>query len=176
MKYPKFFLFIITIIVAYIIFKGNSLFGLGDFINKAGYLGVFICGILYAYGFTSAFAVAVFLILGDGFNVVTVALIGGLGSFLGDLVIFKFIKGAFSDEVDKLSKEKIVLYISKKIPRFFSRYFVPVIGVIIIASPLPDEIGVSLLAVSKKMTPKVFYFVSFLLNTLGILAILLIGR
>jgi len=43
----------------------------------------------------------------------------------------------------------------------------PVIGAIIIASPFPDEIGVSLVGISKIKTYQ-FLLVSFILNAIGI--------
>ena len=46
----------------------------------------------------------------------------------------------------------------------------PIIGAIIIASPFPDEIGVSLMGLSKLSTPK-FIFISYILNSIGLFLI-----
>ena len=45
----------------------------------------------------------------------------------------------------------------------------------IIASPLPDEIGVTMIAASKSISAKVFSVISYVLNTAGIFVILMIG-
>jgi len=50
--------------------------------------------------------------------------------------------------------------------KYFS-WTLPVIGAIIIASPFPDEIGVSLMGISKMKTYQ-FILISFLLNAIGI--------
>ena len=91
------------------------------------------------------------------------------------MFIFNFIRYSFADEIYKLSKEKIILYINHKTPSLFKKYLIPVIAGFIIASPLPDEIGVSLLAASKTISMKIFSVVSYALNTAGIFVILGIG-
>ena len=53
---------------------------------------------------------------------------------------------------------------------FHSKYFnwmLPIIGAIIIASPFPDELGVSLIGLSKLSTGK-FILLSYVLNSIGI--------
>ena len=94
---------------------------------------------------------------------------------VGDLIIFKFIRYSFADEIDKFSKEKAINRLNNKIPNLLKKYFVPVLAGFIIASPLPDEIGVSLLATSRSISTKFFSILSYVLNTAGIFIILLIG-
>jgi uncharacterized membrane protein YdjX (TVP38/TMEM64 family) len=50
-------------------------------------------------------------------------------------------------------------------------WFLPVAGAIIIASPFPDEVGVSLMGLSK-IKPWRFALLSFILNTAGIYILL----
>lgn len=102
-------------------------------------------------------------------------MIGGLGALLGDLFIFNFIRHSFNDEVKKLYREKLIIYASHKTPGFLKRYLLPVAAGFIIASPLPDEIGVTMLAALKSISVKVFSVISYVLNTAGIFAILAIG-
>ena len=59
-----------------------------------------------------------------------------------------------------------------------SRYIawtLPIIGVFILASPLPDELGVSLLGISKISEAK-FIFISYVSNAVGILMIASVAR
>ena len=176
MKYPKFSLLLLSFFVAYILFYGKNYLHLQDFLMYLGYIGVFLSGILYSYGFTAGFAISIFLIIGEYQNIYLAGLIGGLGALVGDLIIFRFIRGSFLDEVKKLSKEKIIRKIERNSPAFFKKYLIPVIACFIIASPLPDEIGVSLLAVSIKVSESKFYIISYVLNTIGIFLILGIGN
>ena len=175
-KYPKLLLLFITFLIAYLLFYGRTYLAFYDFIIFMGYAGTFIAGIFFAYGFTAAPATAILLILTKEQNILLAGFIGGFGALIGDLIIFNFIRHSLDDEIKKLSREKIVLYINHKTPNLFKKYLVPVLAGFIIASPLPDEIGVSLLAASRTISIKTFSVISYILNTAGIFAILFIGN
>lgn len=175
MKYPKFLLLFITFLIAYLLFNGGTNPRFHLFVVSLGLLGTFLTGILFTYGFTAAPATAIFLILAKEQNILLAGLVGGLGALLGDLFIFNFIRHSFKDEVRKLYGEKLVVYINHKTPTFLKRYFLPVFAGFIIASPLPDEIGVAMIAASKYISAKVFSVISYALNTAGIFAILMVG-
>lgn len=174
-KYPKFLLLFLTFLLAYLIFDGRAYPPLNDFLLSTGYFGTFLAGIMFAYGFTAAPATAVLLILGKGQNILLAGLIAGFGALVSDLLIFRFVEHSMSDEIRKLSKEKISLYINRKTPSILKKYLIPVVAGFIIASPLPDEIGVSLLAASRTISLKIFLVISYLLNTIGIFSIFYIG-
>ena len=175
-KYPKFLLLFLTFIIAYLLFYERTYQPFHDFVISLGYGGIFIAGALFAYGFTAAPATAIFLILAKEQNILLAGFIGGFGALIGDLIIFNFIRYSFADEIKRLSKEKAVLYINHKTPNIFKKYLLPVVAGFIIASPLPDEIGVSLMAASGNISMKIFSIVSYMLNTAGILIILFIGN
>ncbi len=174
-KYPKFLLIFITFLIAYLLFYQRTYPPLHDFVISLGYGGTFIVGALFAYGFTAAPATAILLILAKEQNIVLAGLIAGLGALISDLIIFNFIRYSFADEIKKLSKEKAVLYINHKTPNIFKKNLLPVVAGFIIASPLPDEIGVTLLAASRNISMKIFSVISYMLNTAGIFVILMIG-
>lgn len=175
-KYPKFLLLFITFLIAYLLFNGRTNPKFYLFVVSLGILGTFLTGVLFTYGFTSAPATAIFLILAKEQNILLAGLVGGLGALLGDLLIFNFIRSSFKDEVKKLYREKLIVYANHKTPSFLKRYFLPVVAGFIIASPLPDEIGVTMLAAFKSISGKIFLILSYSLNTAGILMILLIGK
>ena len=175
LKYPKFSLLTLTIIAAYLIFDGRNVLVFDDALLSLGYFGTFITGIFYAYGFTAAPATAIFLILAKEQNILIAGLIGGLGALLSDLLIFKFIRHSFSDEIEKLRNEKLFMAINWTIPKQVKSFFFPVLAAFIIASPLPDEMGVPLMAASTRISARAFSAISFSLNTFGIFMILLIG-
>ena len=174
-KYPKFLLLLITFLIAYLLFYERTNMPFHNFIISLGYAGTFIAGILFAYGFTAASATAILLILAKEQNIYLAGFIGGFGALVGNLIIFNFVRYSLDDEIKKLSKEKIVSYINHKTPNLIKRYLIPVLAGFIIASPLPDEIGVSLLATSRTISMKIFSVISYTLNTAGIFVILGIG-
>jgi len=174
-KYPKFLLLILTFVAAYLLFRGRNFLPLHNFLLSLGYIGTFLAGILFVYGFTAAPATAILLILAKEQSILSAGFIAGFGALLGDLIIFQFIRHSFADELEKLSKEKITLYLNNKAPNVLKKYTLPVIAGFIIASPLPDEIGVSLLASVKVISIEVFSLMTYLLNTIGIFVILIVG-
>ena len=174
-KYPKLLLLLLTFAIAYLIFKERTFLPFHNLLLSMGYLGTFLAGILFVYGFTAAPATAILLIVAKEQNIILAGFIAGVGALFGDLIIFKFIRHSFADELEKLSKERIIAHLNHKTPALLKKYFVPVLAGFIIASPLPDEIGVSLLAASRQISVELFSLVSYLLNTAGIFIILLIG-
>ena len=137
-------------------------------LGTLGYFGAFVGGMLFVSTFTVATGAVILLVLAESLQPIEIGLIAGLGAVLGDLAIFKFVK-------NKLTKELVYIYNHINGHKHFTRvlhskYFswtLPVIGALIIASPLPDELGVSLLGISK-MKSLQFLLISFALNAVGI--------
>jgi uncharacterized membrane protein YdjX (TVP38/TMEM64 family) len=179
-KYPKLLLLIFSIIIAIILFySGKNYTPVHNSILSLGYVGSFFIGLFYAYGFTAPSATAILLILAKEQSIILTGLIAGLGAILSDLLIFLFIRYSFSDEIDKLEKEKIIKYLEKEeriIFGHYRKYVLPVFAGFLIASPLPSEIGIALIATLKKVSIKRFIILAYLLHTFGILLILLIGN
>jgi len=162
-------------VIAYILFADTSYAPLHDTLVFLGYFGTFLAGFLYAYAFTAAPAAAILLILAKEQNILFAGFIAGVGALLSDLVIFHFIRHGFSDEVQKLSKEKIVQYAQRKIPDSIRKYLFVSLAGFLIASPLPTEIGVTLMASVKSISTRKFSIIAYSLHTSAIFIILLIG-
>ncbi len=174
-KYPKFLLLLLTFVAAYFIFEERNFLPFHNLLLSLGYFGTFLTGIFFVYGFTAAPATAILLILGKDQNILISGLIAGLGALVGDLIIFKFVKHYFSDEIKRLAEEKPLVYAQSIIPNPIKRYFIILFAGFIIASPLPDEVGISLLAGATNISIKMFSFFSYVINTIGIFIILIIG-
>lgn len=175
-KYPKFITLILTIILACVIFKIGNLSFISEPLLSLGYFGTFLSGILLAYSFTAAPAVAVLLILEKGQNIFLATLVGGFGALVADLIVFKLIRNSFKNEIKKLSHEKSLRHLEKKIPNKAKRYLMLMTAELFLASPLPDEIGVTLFSLYKHISARRFAIISYITHFVGILIILLIGR
>ena len=173
-KYPKFTLLLFSFFVAYLLFSWRSSLPFQDVLLTLGYPSAFLIGLLFSYGFTTSTAIVFLLMLAKDYNIFLFGLIAGMGALTSDLLIFTFIRSSFTDEIKEISNEKPVKKLRHMIHGHLKKYLLPVLAGFIIASPLPDEIGVCLLAASK-ISPRVFSLLSYLLNTLGIIAILAIG-
>ena len=176
-KYPKLFLLILFIILAYILFQNTKISSLISNLGSLSYLGVFIAGMLFAFGFSAPFAVGFFITLNPS-NILLYGIIGGLGALTSDLLIFNFIKISFQDEFNKLKKEKAIKKFNQIIGTGFGgevrKYLMYIFAGILIASPLPDEAGVTMLAGLTKIKQSVLAIIGFTLNTIGIIFLLAI--
>jgi len=145
----------------------SLLLHLGNF----GYIGAFIAGILFVSTFTVSTSALILLILTETLSPIEIGLIAGLGAVVGDMIIFHLLKDNLSDEIEDVYNHMDRKKHIKKL--FHTKYFnwmLPIIGIIIIASPFPDELGVSLIGLSKLNTSK-FILLSYLLNSAGIFLI-----
>ncbi len=175
-KYPKLSLFIISVILVYILFSGLTYTPLHNTLVFMGYFGTFLAGLLYPYALTSAAGTGILLILAKEQNVLLAGLIAGIGALISDVIIFLFVKHGFSDEVKKLSKEKVVRAINLRIPDSLRVYLTAAWACVLIASPLPTEIGIMLITSIKNMSAKKFVIMIYALHASAIFIILLIGR
>ncbi|MBI2045507.1 hypothetical protein HYT23_05605 [Candidatus Pacearchaeota archaeon] len=173
--YPKSFLLIIAILTAYLLFKNSSISSWINSLESITYLGTFIAGMLLAFPFSVGF----FLALNQP-NILQTAIIGGFGALMADLLIFNIIKVSFNDEFQRLKETEIIKDIDKIIKKDFGKrlehYILYAFAGILIATPLPDEAGMSMLAGLTHIKQKVLALISFVLHTFGILMIILIGN
>lgn len=139
-------------------------------IGSAGYIGAFLAGILYGTAFTSSLATVILFKLGLNLNPILAAIIAGLGTGLYDFAIFALFKREQHHGFVGTIREKIIRHASA-IPQWLTN----TLGLIIIASPLPDELSAGLLSFT---IPKAWQFagVSWLANTLGAFFIISMGR
>jgi uncharacterized membrane protein YwaF len=175
-KYPKLTLFIATVLLVYFLFSGVLYEPLHNVLVYLGYFGTFLAGVLYPYSFTSVAATAILLIIAKTQNVLYAGLVASFGALLSDLAIFFFVKRSFGDEVQRLSKEPAIQRLSNWIRPSVRMPLVVALASILIASPLPTEIGIMLMASVKKMSTKKFAVIVYVLHVSAIYVILLIGN
>ncbi len=136
-------------------------------VGEWGYVGAVIAGMFSVMTFTVAPALVVLYYLSERLNIIELMLLAGFGSVLGDFLIFSFFKDKVFVEL-----EPIITRLSRRpfMHIFHSPYFAwmtPVAGALIIASPFPDELGVTLLSASK-LKKWQFVLLSFVLNSVGL--------
>ncbi len=169
-RYKNLTLLIISFVLALFLSRQeafhNFLLNLGDL----GYIGAFLAGILFVSTFTISTGAVILLVLAEKLSPIELGIIAGAGAVIGDLLIFKFVKDNLISEVEPIYNQLGGKHLTSLLHTKYFSWSLPVIGAIIIASPLPDEIGVSLLGISKMKTFK-FLIISFILNAIGIFLI-----
>jgi hypothetical protein len=177
-KYPKLFLIVGMIFLSYYIFKNPEISNQISILKELSYMGIFISGAFLSFGFSAPFAIG-FLVVSNPQNVFLATLFGALGAMISDVVIFKVIKFSFMNEFRELERTKTIKKIEKIVNKNFSvkikHYLLYLFAGIIIATPLPDEAGVSMLAGLTTIKPKILAITSFLLHAITIFLILILS-
>lgn len=167
---------ILSIVVAIVLVQTQILATLLSSAQEYKLFGSFFAGMFFTSIFTTAPSIVALGEIAQMQSVVHVAFFGALGALVGDLIIFKFIKDRLSEHLMEIMKHQVAGTKFKfRHHLTFYRYLTFLVGGIIIASPLPDEIGIGLLGLSK-MNMKLFVTVAFLGNFIGILLIGLVAN
>ncbi|MCX6749511.1 MAG: hypothetical protein NTW17_02070 [Candidatus Pacearchaeota archaeon] len=178
-RYPKLALICISIVVSFFLFGNAQVQSIISGLNSLTYLGIFIAGLLFSFGFSTPLAIGFFLTASPE-NIFLATFIGGVGAMLSDLLIFHFIKFSVMDEFNRLEKTKpmkmMIDEIDKDIKKKIRNYLAFFLAGIIIASPLPDELGVGMLAGLTAIKPKILALISFIMNSVGIFLMLWLGN
>ncbi|MDP1719245.1 MAG: hypothetical protein Q8L24_02350 [bacterium] len=131
--------------------------------------GIFIAGLFYTSILTMAPAAVVLGEFATSVPPFFIALIGALGSVVGDSILLFVVKKEEAD-VDQVFK----YYRLSRLRNFYHlrsvRIGMGIAGFMVIASPLPDELGLALMGASGIKRP-LFFMISYSANFVGILAV-----
>lgn len=144
-------------------------------IGGTGYIGAFLMGMLLTSVFTAAPAAVVLFNLADTLHPIEIALLAGAGAMLGDYIIYRFIKDEVFTELEPLFHKITTHKITKLYYTPYFMWLTPILGLIFIASPGPDEVGIGLLGLSK-IERWQFLLVTFLLNFIGIFIVVILAK
>ncbi len=181
LEYPKLLFFLLSCVSAYVLFRSGDISTLTHVLNGKGYWSAFAGGVLFSFGFTSAFGIAIFATIATDVNPYLAGLVGGIGAFLSDFCIFQFVRFSLQDEIGKFRETRIFKYIYSLVHHQYiservRQYFLWSIAGLVIASPLPDEFGITMISGISNMRKSTFMMLCLCLNTAGILLILLAAR
>ncbi len=152
-----------------------SSLGLIDFVVHAFQdyyiLSSFIAGIFFTSVFTLAPASVALVHIAQSAPIGGVVVWGGIGAMCGDLILFFFVRDRFTEDLKKIFPRSKMRHILQSFHLGFLKWIAPIVGALIIASPLPDEFGITLLGMSK-IKLSLLIPVSIVMNMLGIYALI----
>lgn len=144
-----------------------------------GYLiaGSFLAGVFWTSAFTVVPASVALLEISRMNSIWPVAVAASAGAFFADVIIFRFIKDDLDEDIiDFIQHSRFHFHRFRflwKLKAF--RWMFSILGAIIIASPLPDDIGLAIMGLSKTNT-HFFILTSVFLNFIGILTLVLVFK
>lgn len=167
---------LLSIVIAVILVKTDVLIKILISTQELKFLGSFITGMFFTSVFTTAPAIVTLGEIARANSILPTAIFGAMGAVVGDLIIFRFVRDRFSEHLMEIIKHQGA---GKRIKLLFKlkifRWLTFLVGGLIIASPLPDELGIGLLGFSKMRTSW-FIPLSFTFNFIGILLIGLVAK
>lgn len=166
------------LLIAYVCFITIVLFSLSPLLPKLtdklqllGLFGAFFGGMMYVSTFTFSAGVVTLLILAPSYNIFLITAVASAGALTSDLLIFKFVSDDLESEIRDIWIRLGGQHVMKVLNiRVFS-WILPLLGAIIVASPFPDELGISLMGLSKMKASRFIPLVYFL-NSIGIFLII----
>lgn len=167
---------VLSIIAAFLLIKTGLI---GEFLSLTQglwFLDSFIAGLFFTSIFTTAPAIAAFgQIAQASQSMLPVVIFGGLGALCGDLIIFRFMRDRLDKDIINLinhsGNNKLRLIFQMKVFRWLTFF----LGALVISSPLPDELGLAMMGLSKTKT-SILIPISFIFNSIGILIIGFIAK
>lgn len=163
------FIIIASVLVAIYMARNDII---THFIGVVGFYPIeaFFAGVFFTSLLTITPAGVAFAEMATVVPPVYLALWGAAGAVVGDLILFLFVRDSISQDLMSLLRGPWMRKIRALFKSPFLSWAVPLCGALVIASPLPDEIGLAMLGLSK--TDLRFLIpISYAMNFLGILFI-----
>ncbi|MBI4095956.1 MAG: hypothetical protein HY438_03790 [DPANN group archaeon] len=164
-------LIVSSLIIASLILTSEFVKNILNNLGEYGYIGTLIASSFYSDVFTVGPSAAILLLLSPTQNIFIFSTLGAFGAMFSDYVLFKIFGKTIGKSMVRLNG-RIAL---KKHTLHIVRKLGPIVAFFIILSPLPDELGLSILSILKYPDRKVLVL-SFAANWLGIFLIGLAGR
>lgn len=149
----------------------SAIAGMGDYRE----VGVFAAGAFFTSILTTAPAIAALSEFALYMPAWQVALFGAMGSVVGDILIFRFVRSNLTARIVRAGFSPGIRLIGRAIAAGPLWWLGPLAGGIVIASPLPDELGLLMMGLSHIRTGT-FIVLSFAANAVGIYAIVTLAQ
>jgi hypothetical protein len=130
----------------------------------------FVIGILFTSILTTTPAIIALAELSSYVPAWKLALIGGAGAVCGDVMIFRFVRSPLVTYIVRTASHPWMVRLGRTLAKGPFWWVIPALGAVIIASPLPDELGLIMMGLSHIRTAT-FIALSFTMNAAGIFAI-----
>ena len=164
------FLVTVSVFVSIWIIRLGLLQNIVSVLAETKLLAAFISGIFFTSAFTIAPAAIVLAGLSTHVPIISFAFWGACGALVGDLTIFLLVRDRFAEDIMDVLKATKAKKISHFFHKGFFRWLSPIIGAIVIVSPLPDEVGLTMMGFAKTKLALLIP-ISFTMNFIAVLLV-----
>ncbi len=135
----------------------------------------FIAGVFFTSILTTAPAIVSLGELGQHIAPWKVAVFGAAGAICGDILLFRFLHSPLANYILKVAVHPRWRRAGIALEKSGFWWIVPLLGAAIIASPLPDELGLLMMGLSG-MRIWSFVVLAYVMNVLGIYTIIITAQ
>jgi hypothetical protein len=146
-----------------------------EFSTSLGLASAFIAGMFYVSLFTAAPAVIMLAELSKTIDTIPLILFASIGSVVGDLIILKIFRDNIYEEMKYLGQKLGIGIKIKKSQRKAVSWLMALVGIFVLGSPLPDEVGIAMLGMTQYSKARIL-LVAFVANFVGIAIIVFAAR
>ncbi len=138
-----------------------------EFILHMGLGAAFIAGLIFISTFAAPFAATVLLILAEKFSLANIAIVAALGAITADFTIFNLAKDGLASEITPIYEKFGKNHFHNVLRTKHFRWLFPVLGAILILTPVPHDVGINLMGIHKLKSYQ-FVMISTLVNVVGL--------
>lgn len=160
-------LVVVGLIFAYVLAKSHVIAYFANLTADFTVVSSFIVGLFFTSILTTTPAIIAIAEFSDYVSPLLLALVGGAGAVCGDLLIFRFIRSPLAHYIVRLADHSRLQKIGRALNKGPLWWVVPAFGALVIASPLPDELGLLMMGLSRIRIPQ-FIILAYCMNTIGI--------
>lgn len=163
----------ISLIVGFVLLLDTALVqALLGYVEHMGIPGIVLAGLMFVSFFSATPAVILLLAFADNYNPLVIAFWAAIGSAIGDWIILKFFDERIAYELMPIARKFNLMRYIRQLRKKKARERSTLIGMFMIASPFPDEVGIAMLGLAHLPTISLL-IITFLLNAAGILILIL---
>lgn len=166
---------LISFLIAFLLYQLGIFHEIVRSLDGYGYIGAFLGGMFFVSVFTAAPAGVILLTLSETYPIIPICILAGMGAVVGDFIILFFLSKGAQEVTPILSEDRGIRKVIKTLRHTKYRFLLTLVGAAIIASPLPDEIGLALMGASQ-LPIAATAAITFILNTLGIFFLLTVVK
>lgn len=163
-------LVVVGIVLAVVLARSGIVGYLASITADFTVVSSFIIGLFFTSVLTTTPAIIAIVEFSYFVPPLLLAIVGGAGAVCGDLLIFRFVRSPLANYFVRLATHSRLRALGRALDRSPLWWLVPALGALVIASPLPDELGLLMMGLSHIRMPQ-FIMLSFAMNALGIFAI-----
>ena len=163
-------LIVVSVGFALLLFRQDTVGLLPNDTPLLTYVWSVIAGIFFTSIITIAPASVMLAELAPHGSIIGIALCGALGAMVGDILILSFLKDHVVQDVRHYISFPRKERFKRMMKHRFTRVVLALLGAIVIASPLPDELGLAMMGLSR-MSMVALAPIAFVMNFIGVYGI-----